>query len=336
MITVTTDMPDNKTVVHWQVSRFCEKSCHYCTAYDFMQTIKKDKAVLHHPKDKIELDDHIATLLPQVVTNGNILLFGGEPTLHPRGIDYFNSLCYNTKENPDVAIFLVTHGDIDLDKIDNIETHNKQEHIVSISYHYYQVEFNEWIKKVKRFNKKSNVLVSAIIPRSEKVWKQFENNILELFAEGISVDVKSELDNKTNLPDPKGFKHFKDLYEIGRKTQNEIMKKLDTRTLYISDGNNIETVYATESALPLKPKFTFCNTRQYTIADDILKVSCDEGGHLTLTQSTTADDIKEFTKGDIISCSKSFCSENRVAFPATVKILDAKLEDYKDFIASQL
>lgn len=336
MITVTSNMPTDKLVVHWQVSKFCEKSCHYCTAYDFMQTIKKDKAILHHPQDKINLDNHIAELLPQVVTNGNILLFGGEPTLHPKGIDYFNSLCYNTSDNPNVAIFLVTHGDIDLDKIESVDTYGKPEHIVSISYHYYQVDFNKWLEKVKLWNKKTNVLVSAIIPRSKKVWKDFEANLITMFNEGIAIDIKSELDNKTNLPDKEGIKHFKDLYEVGRNTQSEIMQQLDLRTLYITDGTDTKTVYATEDALPLKPKFTFCNTRQYTIAEDILKVSCDEGGQLKLSQNTTAEDIKKFATGDVISCSKSFCSENRIAFPATVKILDTTLDDYKEFIGNQL
>jgi len=336
MITVTSNMPKDKLVVHWQVSKFCEKSCHYCTAYDFMQTIKKDKAILHHPQDKIELDNHIANLLPEVVTNGNILLFGGEPTLHPRGIDYFNSLCYNTKENPDVAIFLVTHGDIDLDKIKRVDTHGKPENIVSISYHYYQVDFYEWLEKVKLWNKKTNVLVSAIIPRSKKVWNDFETNIITLFNEGIAVDVKSELDNKTNLPDKEGIKHFKELYNVGRKTQNQIMKELDRRTLYISDGVQTLNVNATEDALPLNLNNTFCTTRQYTIAEDILKVSCDQGGTIKLTTDTTPEQLKVFTKENVISCTKDFCSENRVAFPATVKILNATLADYKNFADNQL
>jgi hypothetical protein len=336
MITVTSNMQESKTVVHWQVSKFCEKSCHYCTAYDFMKTIKKDDSILHHPKSKIELDDHIAELLPEVVTNGNILLFGGEPTLHPKGIDYFNSLCYNTKDNPDVAVFLVTHGDIDVDKIERLDTHGKPENIVSISYHYYQVNFYEWLEKVKLFNKKSNVLVSAIIPRSKTVWDDFERNILTLFNEGIAVDIKSELDNKTNQPDTVGIQHFKDLYYVGRKTQSDIMKQLDRRTLYISDGKETLTVNATEDALPLQPNNTFCTTTQYTIAEDIFKVSCDQGGTMKLTTNTTADEMKEFAKGSIIPCTKTHCSENRVAFPATIKILNANLKDYQSFVDNQL
>lgn len=336
MITVTSNMQETKKVVHWQVSKFCEKSCHYCTAYDFMQTIKKDDSILHHPQSKIDLDDHIATLLPQVVTDGNILLFGGEPTLHPRGIDYFNSLCYNTKDNKDVAIFLVTHGDIDEGKIDLINTHGKREHIVSISYHHYQVNFPKWLERVKRFDKKTNVLVSAIIPRRNTVWKDFEYNIRTLLENGIAVDIKSELDNKTNQPDPIGIEHFKDLYYAAKQTHSDITKELDRRTLYISDGTQTVTVNATEDALPLQPNNTFCTSTQYTIADDVFKISCDEGGKMQLSLDTTAEDMLDFASGGIIPCTKTHCTENRVAFPATIKILNATLDDYKEFIDNQL
>jgi len=336
MITVTSNMQENKTVVHWQVSKFCEKSCHYCTAYDFMQTIKKDESILHHPADKIALDDHIASLLPQVVTNGNILLFGGEPTLHPKGIDYFNSICYNTKDNEDVAIFLVTHGDIDDTKIAAIDTCGKREHVVSISYHHYQVKFDEWLEKVKLFNTKTNVLVSAIIPRRRTVWKAFEDNIRTLFDNDIAVDIKSELDNKTNQPDTEGIKHFKELYYEAKQTHNDLIKQLDCRTLFISDGTTTATINATEDALPLHPNSTFCTSTQYTIADDTFKISCDEGGQMKLSTDTTAKQMLSFANGDIIKCTKSHCTENRVAFPATIKILNATLDDYKSVIENQL
>lgn len=338
MITITTSMPDTKTVIHWQVSKFCEKSCHYCTAYDFMQTIKKDKAILYHPQEKIELDDKIVELLPQMVTNGHILLFGGEPTLHPKGIEYFNKLCYATKDNPDVVIFLVTHGDIDEAKIDAINTHGKKEHIVSISYHHYQIVFEEWLEKVKLWNKKTNVLVSSIIPKQSAVWNSYADNMRTLLDVNISIDVKAELDNRTNIPDPNGIRNFTDLYYQGLKSQTDFIRSLDKRSLFLQEGNVVKTVNATEDALPLVPNKTFCNSSQFVIADDRLSLSCNEGNILRLTTDTILEEVQTFMSTRNVICSKNFCSENRIAFPATIKIVGATLEDpqYRKFVENQL
>jgi organic radical activating enzyme len=331
MITVTTDMPRSKTIVHWQVSKFCEKSCHYCTAYDFMQTIKKDKAVLYHPQEKIQLDDKIVELLPQIVTNGHILLFGGEPTLHPKGIEYFNELCRVTKDNPDVVIFLVTHGDIDESKIQSINTHGKKEHIISISYHHYQIVFEEWLEKVKLWNELTNVLVSSIIPKQKSVWEAYENNMRVLLSTNIPVDIKAELDKKTNIPDANGPVHFKQLSLEATKTHTPFIDSLNYRTIKLDNYS----LYSGSKALPLNPFKTFCNTSQYMIADNKLTKSCNEGTVFEINSNTSVDDINNyFTSNEIITCTKKFCTENRVSFPAIIKILDKTTADpeYQEFV----
>ncbi len=334
MITVTTNMPSSKTIVHWQVSKFCEKSCHYCTAYDFMQTIKKDKAVLYHPQEKIDLDDKIVELLPQMVTDGHILLFGGEPTLHPKGIEYFNELCRVTKDNPNVVIFLVTHGDIDEDKIRSINTHGKKEHVVSISYHHYQVDFDEWLGKVKLWNELTNALVSSIIPRQHSVWKQYDENMKVLLKSNIPTDIKAELDNKSNIPDQEGPWHFRELQQQARTTHSDFVKSLDLRALTLQDEHTTYNLDSTEKALPLVPFKTFCDTTQYMIADNRLTKSCNEGKLFEIGLDTTVEDINNYCADKSIVCTKSACSENRVAFPATIKIIGASLTDpeYRDFI----
>ena len=339
MIKISSRIPTDRVVVHWQVSKFCEKDCHYCTAYNFKISVNKGKNVVSYTDERIALDDKIAELLPQVVKKGNILLFGGEPTLHPKGIEYFNELCRVTRDNPDVTIFLVTHGDIEEEKIRAINTHGKKEHIISISYHYYQVNFPLWLEKVKLFHKNNNVIASAIIPRRRIVWKQFEQNMRVLLDSGIPTELKSELDNLTNAPDHIGLQRFRDMYYEAANTRGEFLNSYYVNELYLEEGNRKEVVPDVEvlNDIPLMPGKSICNNRQFAITENVFKFSCDEGGQLILTQDTTAEQLLEFVGKNTITCTKSHCTETR-QIPATIRVFGKTLDDpeYKDFLNTRL
>lgn len=339
MIKITSNLPADKVMVNWQVSKFCENSCHYCTAYDFKISVKKGKNVVSYTDERIALDDRIAELLPQVIKKGHILLFGGEPTLHPKGIEYFNELCRVTKDNPDVTIFLVTHGNIDDEKILSINTHGKKEHIVSISYHYYQVKFPLWLEKVKMFHERTNVIASAIVPRRRIVWKQFEENMRVLIDSGIPTELKSELDNLTNEPDHVGLARFKDMYYEAASKHSDFLNTYYLKELYLDEGQRREIVSDIEvlGGIPVLPGKSICNNRQFAISENILKFSCDEGGQVELSQETTAEDMLAFMNKNTITCMKSFCTENR-QIPATIRVFGRTLDDpeYKAFLNTRL
>ena len=339
MIKITSNLPSDKVMINWQVSKFCENACHYCTAYNFKISVKKGKNVVSYTDERIALDDKIAEMLPQVVKKGHILLFGGEPTLHPKGIEYFNELCRVTKDNPDVTIFLVTHGNIDDEKIRSINTHGKKEHIISISYHFYQVKFPLWLEKVKLFHERSNIIASAIIPRRRIVWKQFEENMRVLLDSGIPTELKSELDNLTNEPDHNGLERFKDMYFEAANTRSEFLNSYYIKELYLDEGPRREIVPDIEvlGDIPIMPGKSICNNRQFAISENIFKFSCDEGGQLVLTPETTTEQVLEFMGKNTITCMKSRCTENR-QIPATIRVFGKTLDDpeYKDFLNTRL
>lgn len=133
MIKLTSSVDPNKISVYWALTKYCDKACHYCAASEFVLTTKKNKNLLECSDEKIELDDYIAKMLPELVPNGHIMFFGGEPTLHPKCIDYFNELCRVTKDNHEVTLYLITHGDVTEERIREINTHGKQEVAISIS-----------------------------------------------------------------------------------------------------------------------------------------------------------------------------------------------------------
>lgn len=339
MITITSNFDSDATVVNWQLGKFCEKNCHYCTAYDFKLSIKKGKNVLFYPDDRLAFDDHIADLLPKVIKKGHILFFGGEPTLHPKGIEYFNQICKETKDNPDVVVFLVTHGDIDLEKIQAINPHGKKEHIISISYHYYQVVFEEWFEKVKLWNTRGNIIVSSIVPRRPKVWDQYRKNMRIVLDSGISTELKPELDNRTNMPDPVSMAEFKDMfYEASGKQPPWLGEKFG-KEVYLDDGTRKETIRDIEvlGNIPLCPNKTMCSIRQYCISDNILSYSCDEGDRHELSIDTTQEELDKLLQTGHVMCTKESCTENR-QLPATIRIMSTDLDDpvYKKYIGTKL
>ncbi len=296
MISIKTNNKLNKTI-NWQLSKFCEKNCHYCTSYDARKTIKRSKNIVTYSDNDLRIHNNIFKSLMKL-DNCIIQLFGGEPTLHPKGIYYFNELCKcNNKE-----IFLVTHGDISEEKIKSISP-GKSKHTISISYHYYQVDFDTWIQKVLLFNKTLNVIVSAIIPKEKKVWKTFRQNILKIKNLKIKFELKLELDNKTLIGDPAGLIEFNDL----------LTNNIQTFSIKYKDNISTYPVSFITQGITLIPRRTICHNLQFIISsDNILSPGCSNGSYLHLTNLTTSNEIIYHIQKNLkLFCISKTCSENR-------------------------
>lgn len=335
MIKFTSSIDPRKISFYWALTKYCDKSCHYCAASEFVKTTKKNKNLLECSDEKILLDDYIAKMLPELVPSGHIMFFGGEPTLHPKCIDYFNELCLATKDNPNVTLYLITHGDISEERIRSINTHGKQEVAISISYHYYQVDFEAWFERVKIFNSLYNVIVSALTPRRPAVWDQFEKNIRFIIDSGIPVELKPEFDYVNNDFDPISINHFKDLKIEAEKTRTPFLKSYHQDVIYVTDGNRKETLTKIKDIgnIPVVPLKTVCANKTFILLENILQFSCGEGRKLKLTNDVSVDEVKEFISKNSIICTRNSCQENRNT-PATITIAGASLEDkrYQDFV----
>ena len=319
---------DLGTVVQWQLSKFCEKNCHYCTAYDFMLSLKTGVHV-HYEPEVLKYHEHIKELLISGIDHGQILLFGGEPTLHPNGIEYFNEMCRRT--GPDVMILLTTHGDISVDKINQFNPGNKKEHIVAVSYHHYQVNFEEWWTKVQMLNKRVNVMVSSIIPRRPRVWDAWKRNMDIVLDSGIVVEFKPELKKEDNTIDPISVSAFKDYVIAGEQTirsasftQSGLSEWID-----ISDGNSKVRIPRSGLAdeIRLQPGKTICNNKNHMIVDNTLYVACGQGQPQTINKDTTVEEFKRYINSPPIICRNTTCQGDRYN-PPHIKILNADLKSW--------
>ena len=54
----------------------------------------------------------------------HVVITGGEPTLHPKSILYYNDLCKGSVNNSNKFIHMATHGNIPVDKIKSLELIN--------------------------------------------------------------------------------------------------------------------------------------------------------------------------------------------------------------------
>lgn len=294
MINIYSKNSYNKNIFNWQLSRYCEKRCHYCTSYDFRKSLSK-KVQNDYSYDELELDDHIFNLLNEQEPS-IVMLYGGEPTLHPKGIEYFN------KFKAEHLKILVTHGDISQEKIDSIDPVG--EHLISISYHMLQVNFDEWSEKIKSF-KKFNALVSCIVPRDLKLHDEFEKNIKTLLSFKFNVELKLELDRNLETCFV-SYNRFKDLMALCESKNKFYIKDRD---IIIEDSKARKTIHAADvmHGIPIL-KNTICINKQYGISSDRFSASCGEGSisYIDLdTQELQIDDCRT------IKCTRTSCTESR-------------------------
>jgi hypothetical protein len=332
MITVeSSHFSKNKIVsIAWAVTEFCQKHCHYCTAHNYLKSLKTEGVELFFPKEQLELDDKIVDMMIQTVKSGEINMFGGEPTLHPKGIEYFNRLC---KETPnDVKILLTTHGDIDDDKILAIDPGNKINYGVSISYHFYQVKFDEWFEKVKLFDQNiENTLVSAIIPNSETVWPKFIENMQRIIDAGIRCELKSCYD-RCNNPDSNALRVFNDMIN----ETNKLTRQNKTYGIIIKEGDRkitIPNIKQMALQIPLVPNKTICTTGQFNIAQGYLTRACLIGNKLPVNKDTTLKDFQNYINNVTYTCPQQICTDS-TNITTDLKIFGATLDDpkYKYFL----
>lgn len=339
MIEYTFDRPLGTNMFQWELSKYCEKSCHYCTSHDYRYSIKSGRYEVYYPQEALDLHDHLAYILPKTISKGHIMLFGGEPTLHPKGIQYFNDLCLETRDNDEVGIHLVTHGDISYEKIHAINAQGKNNHVVSVSYHHYQVwkHFDEWFAKVRELNKHLRVCVFAIVPPREAVWEQFEKNCKIMMESEVHIELKAQYDITTPelLPHMESLEHFKHLYNEGVRRRPKWVDDDLPHNMFISDGKETVPIKEMQVApnFPLIPGKTFCKIRHFMIIDDIINPTCGEGNKFRVTTDTTVEELQAFLRKVPIVCQKTSCTENRNP-PESIKILgfDFDSPEIKDFI----
>lgn len=331
MINVYNTANKDTRTVNWQLSLFCEKNCHYCTSWDAKYTIARGKNTVSYSDEHLAIHDNIFNHLTRL-DSGIVMLYGGEPTLHPRGIEYFNRLCQDSVDNSK-TIFLVTHGDIDYEKIYSIDPGEKDSYVISISYHYLQVKFEEWFEKVKLFHSRLKVMVSAVIPRQKRIQKQFRQNIYTLLEAGINVELKLEFDRNldTSVED---YETFKDLIDLANG--RNIYLERHAGSIMLEDGKSQYeiNIVAMMLGIPIIKGRTFCANRQFGISSrNILSASCSQGKHYEITADTSWEEFNEYlSENSNIMCTRHSCTENRHDISSLRIMGDLEMDVFQEFL----
>lgn len=326
MIKFGTDIPKDYVALNWSVTRYCQFNCHYCTSKDFLISVKKlgmEHAI--HSDELIATHDHIIDMIPRVIKQGHVFLTGGDPTAHPKGIEYFNTLCKNTLDNDNVLICLSTHGDVELERLMQFDTHGKKQHLIIVSYHMAQVRdrFEEWVDKIKRFyDQGHNIVMSGVIPRQEKQWDQFKGNLEYVDNLGIPLEIKPEICRQQMHTDANGLMYMKELYAKTVKERNNIANKMIVRPVEIEDDknnkftmNNVRIV----NQVPLVPGQTFCFTKQFEINEDAnIGFTCGQGGRQQLSPITSDEEFRDFIYQPPLRCQADICHEPKFVPEAVV------------------
>lgn len=299
----------------WKIADQCEKTCPYCIER------RDTKYALDYRITQTELDNHerVFRYLNDVVQAGQIEFCGGEPTLHPKGIDYFNALCQNSVGNPDKLIRLVTHGDIDYDKIERIDIGGKKEHLIAISYHYDQVDFPVWLDKVKRIHEKCpEVVISVVIPMKSTNWENIRTNLFKILDENINLHVKLEFNRKfENNVSHESYEYFAEVIKQATET-NTFFKRIEEYKTLVVDTKLNKTYELQNSKIlainqPIVPGKTMCNTVQMGIFGNVITSSCKEGPvQLEITKDTTDEEITQAINSNRnIMCKSNNCMVSR-------------------------
>ena len=336
MIKFSTNIPKDYIALNWSVTRYCQFNCHYCTSKDFLISVKKtglETAV--HEDELVATHDKLVDTIPRVIKQGHVFMTGGDPTAHPKGIEYFNTLCKNTLDNDDVTICLSTHGDVDLSRLMEFNTHGKKQHLIIVSYHMAQVRdrFEEWVHKIKAFHDQGhNIVLSGVIPRQTKQQDGFKNNLEYIHKLGIPLEIKPEICRQTMHTDANGLMYMKELYAKTLQGRNSITEKQLVRPVEIEDDknnkftmNNIRIV----NQVPLVPGKTFCFTKQFEVNEDAKIVfTCGQGGGQQLSSNTTDEQFRDWLYQAPLRCQSDICHEPKFVPEATVLGKDLTDEEY--------
>jgi pyruvate-formate lyase-activating enzyme len=290
----------------WFISRYCEKVCPYCIA---AAETARGKKRPNYKEEELLIHDKIFEYL-KTKTNCQICLIGGEPTLHPKGIEYFNEFCKNSLNDPSVHVFLLTHGDIPLSSIEQFNCYGKEEHALLITYHPSQSNFDEWLEKLKLFNNKLNVLVTLIIPNNDEETDHIYKTWEYLMDLGFLINIRLEVDvyHKTY---PENLLKYKPLLDrLDKQKQLEIY---DQSVVEIENG--VETYYKSYDMLKgfdLIPGKTICSNRQFGISSsNVLSAACTQRKReLVITLDTTFSEMdKVVSENTFIKCQATNCVE---------------------------
>jgi len=279
----------------WRIISACDKNCHYCIE---RSNIDRSVKTIFIDKDRFANQYNIFEYLRK--EKGNVEFCGGETTLHPKSIKWFNQLCQENIDNFR-NIQMVSHGDISIDKINQFDPGLKKEHLLMVSYHFYQVQFDEWFNKLLLLKERVNVRCSVVIPSLKQDWEQLKIN-LKIIKKQFKLLIKLELqDNKYNID---GYNYFKDLIDVDVYDEGN-------PDSYITDSGKIyRTNHQITVSLPIVKNKSICRNVMIAIFDDEFSASCGQGSSFKVLHDTSHDIIsKELLKSTTIMCNQNDCSQ---------------------------
>jgi hypothetical protein len=259
-------------------------------------------------------------------TNTKIEFFGGEPIAHPKGVEYFNGLCKNSKDNDKVAIYVLTHGDLKDEIISKIDTGGKKECMFIASYHPTQVNFDEWITSLTKIKEKVNLSCTLILPPDKKKWGHLYMVFEKLLDMNIFVSYRllSDTNYYSKLTEDL-LTFFNPLFE--RNKNGMLFDFHSTQILETKD--NQKRILSTHEILdgfrPI-PNRTFCRSRQFLIDyQSKIGLGCSmRKESFQITGDTDHNTLQEIVDTQhIIQCTKDVCVEVN-GISTTTRIMDSK------------
>ena len=301
--------PDRKVFnnFEWRIIDTCDKACPYCIE---SKSITRGKVIEYDHKllkDQRRIMDYLVELV-----EGNIEFCGGEPTQHPKAIEWFNELCSEPYKNK--FIYFVTHGDISPEQILEFNPITSN-HLVTVTYHPTQVNFVDWYLKLLELQDRVNLMVTVVIPKEKTHWNRLLNELL-VISKHHDIQIKFELYNNVVSYEAKDY--FKTIINLPNRY---FANNSHPNAIIDNNGHKYLDDHKITVSLPIIDN-AICNNNMFGIFGNVLQASCAQGKSLTLNDTITNQYINDFISTSILICSNKFCSQqyrfNTIRMPGSL------------------
>lgn len=304
----------------YQLSKYCDKNCPYCTSYESKISIKNKEKVEN--KSKLIYDKIFKYIIEFYSKHEGLLnLFGGEPTIHNDFIKYYNDFSKNVCQVfPNRWLFVTTHGEHLKEVIPDLDI--PRNHFFSVSYHHYTTKWNIWLENLKYLKDNNiNFIVSSIIPRLDRVHPKYFERMKILKDLNIPLEFKLEFDQETIDIKIEHYYKFKNLFKETEKTIKGFNFPLEIFSDFKVTYDNKDKIFPYYTILSNIPLFknTYCINKSVGIYTDIknnqmvFNSACGEGIKYIIDDNTNHNFIEDYFKQNHhkMLCTQKFCNNDR-------------------------
>jgi len=294
----------------FEVTYACDKNCFYCC----QPKTKTDTKVIND----------IWKIILKIDMPLHLIIIGGEPTLIPESIDYFNEYYLKYKETDDKFCTYFTHGNSkNYDKF--ISTNNNKKFTISINYHYEETDYDLFMENIKLLrNKKINVAVCLLwydAITDENIQKM-KNVLITAKSLGCETHVEFEFDYSKNSFN-ENIKKYPEIMELRKKCYKYGSIEISNKSKTINYTSRDEFLNKVKYISNL-PKI--CSNQFFYISPDgKIKYDCD----FVNEKNVFEIDINKYLRSDV------YCTSTCVGYSSACNDKIFALKNEKSYIISK-